>query len=122
MSYYEDIKGFHSALGVPNGEHPVGELAEDRYELRLTLMKEEFRELLEAMEEKDATHIAKEAADVLVVVLGTAAEYGIPFDAVWEAVHESNMAKLGGPVREDGKILKPPGWKPPDIESILRKA
>jgi hypothetical protein len=51
------------------------------------------------------------------------AEMGIPFDAVWRAVHESNMAKLGpnGEIirREDGKVLKPPGWTAPDIAAVL---
>ena len=38
---------------------------------------------------------------------------------VFEAVHAANMAKVGGGVREDGKVLKPPGWQPPDVEAII---
>lgn len=38
---------------------------------------------------------------------------------VWEAVQAANMAKEGGGTREDGKILKPPGWQAPDIAGIL---
>ncbi len=87
-------------------------------------MAEEFGELLDAMEEAEVAAIAKEGADVIVTVLGTMAEYGIPFDAVWDAVHASNMAKRGpdGEVyrREDGKIVKPPGWQAPDIAGLLR--
>jgi hypothetical protein len=48
--------------------------------------------------------------------------YGIPLDRVFAAVHESNMAKLvqGKALRrEDGKILKPSDWQPPDIRSAL---
>ncbi len=122
MSYFKDIQTFHGAIGAPVGERPSGKLAWDRFQLRKTLIQEEYLELLEAMSEEDPAHIAKEAADLLVVVLGTAVEYGLPFDAVWQAVHESNMAKAGGPRREDGKILKPPGWKPPDIQSIIDQA
>jgi predicted HAD superfamily Cof-like phosphohydrolase len=40
---------------------------------------------------------------------------------VWKEVHRSNMAKLEGGVRkrEDGKILKPEGWTPPDVEGVM---
>lgn len=52
-----------------------------------------------------------------------AAALGIPFDAVWDAVHTANMAKVwpDGTVhyREDGKVLKPPNWSPPDIAAVL---
>lgn len=126
-SYYEDVKAWHRAFDVPVAAHPTP-LAPERLALRLDLMREEFREFLDEVtaENPDPAKEAKEAADVLVTVLGTMAERGIPFDAVWAAVHASNMAKLGpGGVlvrRADGKILKPPGWVPPDIAAVLRDA
>ena len=46
---------------------------------------------------------------------------GIPLDEVWEEVQHSNMQKLGGGVREDGKILKPDDWEPPHIAEVLAK-
>jgi predicted HAD superfamily Cof-like phosphohydrolase len=70
----------------------------------------------------DLSHVAKEAIDVHVVVSGTCAEYGIPEDKVYEVVHASNMAKAGGPQREDGKQLKPEGWKPPDVAGVIARA
>jgi predicted HAD superfamily Cof-like phosphohydrolase len=57
--------------------------------------------------------------DLLCVVYGTAAEFGIDLAPFWDEVHRTNMAKAGGPVREDGKRLKPPGWTPPDIAGVL---
>jgi predicted HAD superfamily Cof-like phosphohydrolase len=66
--------------------------------------------------------LAKELCDVHVVVSGTAVEYGIPEDLVYEEVHRSNMAKAGGPVREDGKVLKPDGWTPPNVAAALQAA
>lgn len=63
--------------------------------------------------------------DLLYVTFGTAVEMGVPLDTFFEAVHRANMAKLGGPTREDGKSLKPEGWKPPDIagrlEALVRR-
>ena len=61
-------------------------------------------------------------ADIIYIVCGTAASYGIPLNKVFDEVHRSNMAKLvdGKPIRrEDGKILKPEGWTAPDIKKVL---
>lgn len=68
--------------------------------------------------------IAKEAVDLIYVLAGLMNNLGIPADAVWRAVHESNMEKLDpatGKVikRPDGKILKPEGWTAPDILTII---
>lgn len=41
-------------------------------------------------------------------------------DPLWQDVHRANMAKTTGPVRADGKRLKPEGWQPPDIAGVLR--
>jgi predicted HAD superfamily Cof-like phosphohydrolase len=122
-SYFADVVAFHNALGIPVGTTPNFELSPERMELRCRLIEEEVSELLNALDDEPPENVAKEAADVIVVVLGTMAEMGIPFDAVWRAVHESNMAKLGpnGEIirREDGKVLKPPGWTAPDIAAVL---
>lgn len=45
---------------------------------------------------------------------------GIDLRPVWSEVHAANMRKTTGPVREDGKRLKPEGWQPPDIAGVLR--
>lgn len=119
MTYFDDVVDFHKVVcQIPPTPRPSVPLR-DRKELRVTIMSEEFKELLEAIEANDLVEVADACADVIVTVLGTAAEYGIPFDEVWAEVHRSNMAKAGGPIREDGKRLKPPGWTPPDIASIL---
>lgn len=69
----------------------------------------------------DLAKLADGAMDLFVVVLGTLAAAGIDPQELWNEVHRTNMAKADGPIREDGKRLKPPGWKPPDIEGILRR-
>lgn len=58
------------------------------------------------------------------VLCDAAHSYGIPLAAVWDAVQAANMAKVDpvtGKVRrrEDGKILKPDGWQPPNIAAVL---
>lgn len=64
---------------------------------------------------------AKEAADVFFVVLQAMDALDIPFEKVYAAVIENNWTKLavGAQFRDDGKLLKPAGYQPPDIEGLL---
>ncbi len=143
----ERVLEFHKALGHPIAAKP-GPISAERLALRMTLIAEEVTELLCAMtgqsqgreemyqhemlcmvkhmmahkREPDLVGIADGACDSHVVISGTCIEFGIPEDACYEEVHRSNMAKKGGPIRADGKSLKPEGWKPPDLEGVLNGA
>jgi predicted HAD superfamily Cof-like phosphohydrolase len=57
--------------------------------------------------------------DVSYVTFGAAVEMGVDLDPFFDAVHAANMKKLEGPVRADGKRLKPADWKPPPIQEML---
>ena len=87
--------------------------------LRERLIQEEFDELKEALERADEVLIAKELADLLYVVYGTAVSCGIDMEPVFREVHRSNMSKHGGYKRDDGKWVKPPTYSPASIEPIL---
>ena len=87
--------------------------------LQKKLVKEEIKEVMQAHQQRDLVEVADGIADSIVVLLGMAVNYGIDLRPIWDEVHKTNMAKLGGPVREDGKRLKPDGWQPPDVRSIL---
>lgn len=65
--------------------------------------------------------LADAIADLLYVVYGAAVAWGIRIDPVFGAVHAANMEKFGpgGYERADGKWMKPPNWKPPDIRAVL---
>lgn len=60
--------------------------------------------------------------DLSYVTFGAAIEMGIDLEPFFDEVHRSNMAKVGGATREDGKTLKPEGWEPPAIERLLGEA
>ncbi len=92
---------------------------ESTHMLRKRLIQEEFDELQEAMQEKDLPAIAKELADLLYVVYGTAVSLGIDMEPVFREVHRSNMSKVGGYKREDGKWVKPPTYSPASLERII---
>ena len=91
--------------------------------LRLRLLSEEFREYMEAEKVGDPTEIADALGDMLVVIHGTAAAYGINLDAVVGEIHASNMTKVqpdGTVLRdENGKVLKPDSYRPPQLAPIL---
>lgn len=112
MSYFTDVAEWDSATGC---DASVG--------LRQAVMEEEWSELQAALVTGDLVQIADACADLTFTVLGLAKGFGIPFDAVWAEVMRSNMAKVGanGEVyrNEAGKIVKPPGWVPPDIAGVL---
>ena len=87
--------------------------------LRVRLIQEEFDELQEALRGRDPVAVAKELADLLYVVYGTAVSCGIDMEPVFREVHRSNMSKVGGHKREDGKWVKPPTYSPARLDPIL---
>ena len=87
--------------------------------LRNRLIQEEFDEFQKAMQGKDLPSMAKELADLLYVVYGTAVSLGIDMEPVFKEVHRSNMSKVGGYKREDGKWVKPPTYSPASLEAII---
>lgn len=83
------------------------------------LLEEELGELREAFAAGDLAGFVDAGVDTLYVLLGLMNAAGVNLNDFFDEVHEANMAKLKGPKRADGKQLKPPGWKPPDIQGIL---
>lgn len=150
MTSEEMVREFHREVVGDDAPEPSvpTPLRADRLYLRGLLIVEEVTELLAALcgyhgktekafknqmkamwdamyeqrLEPDLVEIADGCADSHVVISGTAIEFGIPEDKVYKEVHRSNMAKKGGPVRDDGKRLKPDGWTPPDVVGVLKKA
>ncbi|WP_277210590.1 phosphoribosyl-ATP diphosphatase [Isoptericola croceus] len=139
------VRTFHEAFGIPiNDGTPDLALPGDRLRLRYRLVAEEFAELTGAVlgpraravveqavaavvdgptDEADLVETADATGDLRYVLHGFELECGIPGEAVFAEIHASNMAKLGPdgrPLRRpDGKILKPAGWEPPDVEGVL---
>jgi predicted HAD superfamily Cof-like phosphohydrolase len=85
------------------------------------LIQEELDELKEAMGQDDLAAVAKEMADLLYVVYGTAVSYGIDMEPVFREVHRSNLSKVGGYKRADGKWVKPPSYSPACLQPILEE-
>ena len=112
------VEEFHRKFSIVAQATPT-DLDEETKRLRVRLIEEEFDELKESMAGGDLAAVAKEMADLLYVVYGTAVSYGIDMDPVFREVHRSNMSKVGGYKREDGKWVKPATYSPARIEPIL---
>jgi predicted HAD superfamily Cof-like phosphohydrolase len=118
------VKVFIEKTEQPSSNTPIipdNKLAQFRY----NLMKEELDEFLTAVQNKNTTEILDSLVDQLYVLLGTAITCGVS-DALilgFLEVHRSNMTKVqeDGTILRDnnGKVSKPPGYRPPDLERIL---
>ena len=95
----------------------------------MSLITEEFKEFLQAdgMLFRHGSNVQveclKELADLVYVCYQYAANMKWDLDEAMHRVHESNMSKLdedGNPIyREDGKVLKGPNYKPPNLFDLV---
>ena len=90
------------------------------------LIAEEFNEFIAALNAKDEVEQLDACMDLIWVTLGFCHMKGYDVAGAWNEVLKTNMAKVDpvtGKVRrrEDGKILKPEGWKPPDLSKFVKK-
>ena len=97
------------------------------FKLYLSLIKEEYGELRDAVKAKDEVETLDALIDILVVTIGAAHAMGYDAEGAWNEVMKTNFAKIDpetGSVRrrEDGKILKPEGWKAPELAPFLTRA
>ena len=103
-------------------EQTVGEFNEAQYQLYCNLISEEFEELIASKTKVDDLDAL---IDILVVTIGAIHSLGADAEGAWKEVMSTNFAKIDkqtGRVRkrEDGKVLKPAGWAPPDLEQFVK--
>ena len=121
----KSVKIFHEAFGVKISNKPTLELSKDILKLRHSLMQEENNEYLKAVEEKNLIEVADALGDMLYILCGTILTHGFQnlIEDIFNEIQSSNMSKLGDdgkPIyRNDGKVLKGPNYKKPNIKKIL---
>ena len=113
------VKAFHEKYGAPSADQPTMISIKDRMR-RARLIFSEAAEFIEAADKDDFVEMIDALADILVVTYGTAVEMGVDLEPVFREVQRSNMSKNGGK-DPGGKILKGPGFSPPDIVGELHK-
>ena len=122
-SNLEQAKQFRKLYKIKNSDsRPVRQY-------QLDLITEEYLEFIEAEgmlfrgTDKYKEECLKELADLVYVCYQYAANMGWDLDRALALIHESNLSKLdeeGKPIlREDGKILKGPNYKKPNLHSLI---
>ncbi len=128
MSNFDDVKQFHTKYDLLRPELP-GLLSDDVYEFRAKFLEEEVREFRDAHEQRDLATAADSLIDLVYVACGTAVMMGLPWEAIWNAVQRANMQKVRAKNAAESKtgtgrghaqdVIKPPGWKAPNVGLIL---
>ena len=132
------VLDFHEKFGCA-----INDRTRETIHFRLALVDEETGELFDELydgstegvldlecvrgiDDVDFQAVAKEMADTVYILFGTAVALGIDLDKAVRLVHQSNMSKLGAdgePIyREgDGKVLKGENYQEPDMASCVKE-
>ena len=114
---FKDIDTFAIACDQPPSEA--------NYKMYLGLIDEEVSELVEAVAANEKVEQLDALIDSLVVTMGAVRAAGWDGEAAWKEVMDTNFAKIDPATnkvikREDGKVLKPEGWKAPELAQFIK--
>jgi predicted HAD superfamily Cof-like phosphohydrolase len=120
MNPFRDQEKFMRAC-----DQSVDRFDEKQYAMYINLINEEHQELLEATLSEDKVEQLDALIDILVVTIGAIHSAGWDAEGAWKEVMRTNFDKIDkdtGKVRkrEDGKVLKPLGWKPPELAQFVK--
>jgi predicted HAD superfamily Cof-like phosphohydrolase len=107
-------------------EQSITGVNEQQFKMYCDLITEEYDELRVALANKDQIETLDALVDILVVTIGAINSMGADGEGAWREVMATNFNKIDrqlGKVRrrEDGKILKPEGWEPPQLAKFLKR-
>lgn len=136
MSDFTDVGDFHRKFGLDHTTDFIGEPenAENFHDkglmdFRMVLIREEVKELQEALDAGDLVEVADALIDLEYVTLGFHHTLGLPHRQLWEDVQRANMSKRRAlPDGSDSKrssghdVVKPEGWQPPNGREILKRS
>lgn len=120
---FTDVATFMTAAGQAVPPFTANPSAQS--DLYFELIKEEYREMMDANLDKNDTEICDACFDLIWVVVGYMQSRGWNCEDIWDEGAKSNLSKIDSATgkvikREDGKILKPDGWKPPNFEKFVK--
>ena len=122
MSNFEDVKIFKKNFGQMVRTKPQFP-DKKTMQLRYDLIKEELKELEQAMKTKNLKEIADALTDILYVTYGAGYAYGINLDKCFKEVQRANLSKLGKdgkPIyNEKGKVMKGPNYSEPNLKQFV---
>lgn len=121
MNLFRDQEKFMRAC-----DQTTNTLNSSQYIMYQKLIVEEFWELQAGIKSGDRIEQLDALIDILVVTIGAIHSMGANGEEAWREVMNTNFAKIDretGKVRkrEDGKVLKPVGWEPPNLKPFLKE-
>lgn len=128
-NYFNDVGEFHRKFGIPAYDpRVVCAFPSDKIlEYRMKFLREELKELDDAIAAKDLVEALDALADIVYVACGTAHYFNAPFNHIWAEVQRANLERvkctpencpLDKQYRAD-MVIKPPNWDPPHIQEFI---
>jgi predicted HAD superfamily Cof-like phosphohydrolase len=121
---FTDVSVFLKAVGQETPSVPQ-QTVSDQAQLYKKLIQEEVAEFWEAEAASDTVEEIDACFDMIWVIVGYMKSRGWDCEGIWDEGAQSNLAKIDPTTgfvrrREDGKILKPEGWMPPDFAKFVK--
>jgi predicted HAD superfamily Cof-like phosphohydrolase len=116
---FTDVQVFMNAAGQTTlDDNPA------QAKLYHKLIVEEFNEFCEARLNKDEVETVDACFDMIWVIVGFMLSKGWDPNKIWDEGSLSNLRKIDKETkkvlkRDDGKVLKPEGWTPPDFSKFV---
>jgi len=116
---FRDVQVFMAAAGQTISQENIPQSS-----LYHNLIVEEYAEYIAARNKSDDVETIDACFDMIWVIVGYMLSRGWSLDQIWDEGALSNLKKIDkatGKVlkREDGKVMKPEGWKPPDFSKFV---
>lgn len=127
LSNFEDVAAFHEKFGLTYDGKPRL-LDSETSRFRLKFLEEELMEFRVSVISDDLPGMADALVDLVYVAMGTAYQMGLPWQHLWDEIQRANMGKVRASSEAESKrgssldVIKPTGWKGPDIEGVLDAA
>lgn len=125
IDLFDDIKEFHEKFDVKPLDKPAL-LSNELMKFRVDFIQEELDELQTAYMYGNLEEVFDALIDIVYVALGTAYVMKLPFNKGWQEVHACNMKKIRVMSSDESKrnsnydVIKPVGWKKPNLTKILK--
>jgi len=116
---FTDVQVFMNAAGQTTTENNL-----DQAKLYHRLINEEFQEFCDARLANDDVETIDACFDMIWVIVGYMQSRGWDCEKIWDEGALSNLKKIDKNTkkvlkREDGKVLKPEGWQPPNFSKFV---
>ena len=109
MSNFQKVIDFNKQFGITLHEKPILDIFDKDpklIEYRMSLIREEMRELEGAIKNKDYIETIDALGDLLYVIYGFGASIGTNMDKAFDIIHESNLSKLCKTEKEAQETVK----------------